>query len=120
MAKTAISLKLTPQEDHELRLIVRRQKVPYQEMVRASIILSLSKGVNPTDTARKVGVARRIAYKGAERFLDERMEGLEDRPRTGRSAVISPDRGGLPDFSLGMPRYPGFRNARSSRCSTLG
>ena len=28
VAKTAISIKLTPQEDRELRLIVRRQKAP--------------------------------------------------------------------------------------------
>jgi hypothetical protein len=95
MAKTAISIKLTPQEDRELRLIVRRQKAPYQEVVRASIILYLSKGVNPTDTARKVGVARRIVYKWAKRFLDKRMEGLKDRPRSGRPALFSPDRGGL-------------------------
>jgi transposase len=97
MAKTAISIKLTPQEDRELRLIVRRQKVPYQDIVRASIILYLSKGVNPTDTARTVGVARRIVYKWAKRFLDKRMEGLEDRPRPGRPALFSPDRGVLPD-----------------------
>ena len=57
MAKTAISIKLTPQEDRELRLIVRRQKVPYQEIVRASIILYLSKGVNPTATATRRSTA---------------------------------------------------------------
>ena len=57
MAKSAISIKLTPQEDRELRLIVRRQRAPYREVVRASIILYLSKGVTPTDTARQVGVA---------------------------------------------------------------
>ena len=34
--KTSISIELTPQEDRELRLIVRRQKAPYREVVRAS------------------------------------------------------------------------------------
>jgi hypothetical protein len=97
VAKTAISIKLTPQEDRELRLIVRRQKAPYQEVVRASLILYLSKGESFSDVARKVGVARRIVYKWAKRFLVERMEGLKDRPRSGRPARFSPDRGGLPD-----------------------
>ncbi len=97
MGKTSISIKLTPQEDRELRLIVRRQKAPYREVVRASIILYLSKGVSPTNTAREVGVARRIVYKWAKRLLGERMGGLKDRPRLGRPARFSPDRGNISD-----------------------
>ncbi len=97
MAKTSISIKLTPQEDRELRLIVRRQKAPYREVVRASLILYLSKGESFTETARKVGVARRIVYKWAKRFLSERLEGLKDKHRSWRPARFSPDRGYIPD-----------------------
>ena len=88
--KTSISIKLSPQEDRELRLIVRRQRAPYQEVVRASLILYLSKGESFSETARKVGVARRIVYKWAKRFLDKGMEGLKDLPRSGRLPRFSP------------------------------
>ena len=95
--RSSISIKLTPQESRELRLIVRRQKAPYREVVRASIILYLSKGETFSETARKVGVARRIVHKWAKRFVDERMAGLKDRPRSGRPPRFSPLRGSLPD-----------------------
>ena len=88
--KTSYSIKPTPQESRELRLIVRRQKAPHRKVVRARIILLLSRGESFSETARKAGVARRIAYKWAKRFLDERMEGLEDQPRSGRPARFSP------------------------------
>ena len=90
--KTSIKIKLTPQEDRELRLVVRRQKAPYREVVRAQMILLLAKGTNFSETSRKVGKARRIVYKWAKRFLDKRIAGLKDKPRSGRPARFSPDR----------------------------
>ena len=60
---TSIQIKLTPQEHRELRLLVRRQKVPQREVVRAQMILLLASGENFSATARKVGNARRIVYK---------------------------------------------------------
>ena len=95
--RSSLEIKLTPQERHELRLIVRRHKAPHREVVRAQIILQLAKGVTFSETSRTVGVARRIVHKWAKRFFDKRMEGLKDRPRIGRPARFSPDRGNVSD-----------------------
>ncbi len=106
--KTSITIKLTPQQSRELRLIVGRQKAPYREVVRASIILYLSKGVSFSETAGKVGIARRIVYKWAKRFLAEGIAGLKDRPRSGRPARFPPDRGDISDETgLRTARRPG-------------
>jgi hypothetical protein len=102
---SSLKIKLTPQERHDLRLIVRRQKAQQREVVRAQIILHLSKGVSFSETSRTVGVARRIVYKWAKRFVDGRIEGLKDKPRSGRPALFSPDRGNVPDQA-------GLRTAR--------
>jgi transposase len=94
---TSIEIKLTPQESRELRLLVRRQKAPYREVVRAQMILLLASGESFAATSRKVGKARRIVYKWAKRFLVKRIAGLKDKPRSGRPARFSPDRGDVPD-----------------------
>lgn len=90
--KTSIKITLTPQEDRELRLRVRRHKAAHCDVERAQIILLLAKGESFSATSRKVGKARRIVYKWAKRFLVERIAGLKDRPRSGRPARFSPDR----------------------------
>ena len=94
---TSIQIKRTPQEHRELRLVVRRQKVPHREVVRAQMILLLASGENFSATARKVGNARRIVYKWARRFIAARAAGLKDKPRSGRPARFPPDRADVSD-----------------------
>jgi len=94
---TSIEIRLTPQENRELRLVVRRQNAPYREVVRAQMILLLAGGESFCATSRKVGKARRIVYKWAKRFLIARIAGLKDKPRSGRPARFSPDRADVPD-----------------------
>ena len=90
--KTSITIKLTPQESRELRLVVRRQKAPHREVVRAQLILMLASGESFTATSRKVGLTRRNTHKWAKRFVANRIAGLKDKPRSGRPARFSPDR----------------------------
>ncbi len=94
--QTNIKIRLTPQEDRLLRLLVRRQKAPYREIVRAKIILLLARGESFSEVARVVGIARRIVYKWANRFGERGLEGLKDLPRSGRPAVFSPDHHCIP------------------------
>jgi len=47
-----------------------------------------------TDIAATVGVSRRFVYKWAKRFVQERLEGLADKPGRGRRPV--PHRHSLP------------------------
>jgi len=90
--KTAFKIRLTQQENRELRLVVRREKAPYRKVIRARMILLLSRDECFCKVSRVVGVARRIVYKWAKRFIVMRIAGLKDKPRSGRPARFSPDR----------------------------
>lgn len=50
-----MEIKLTGQEDRELRLLVRRQRASPAEVVRARMILLLAKGTSFSQVAREVG-----------------------------------------------------------------
>lgn len=106
--RTSVEIKLTAQEDRELRLLVRRQKAPYAKVVRARMILLLTKGKSFSQVAREVGRARRIVHMWVKRFMQRRIAGLEDLPRSGRPARFSPDRGDVFDKA-------GLRTARGGR-----
>ena len=82
-------------------------------MVRARMILLLAKGESFSQVAREVGRARRMVQMWAKRFLQRRIAGLEDLPRSGRPARFSPDRGDVCDKA-------GLRAARASRSVAIG
>ena len=92
-----MEMELTGQEDRELRLLVRRQRAPHAEVVRARMIVLLAKGTSFSQVAREVGRARRIVHLWAKRFVERRLAGLKDLPRSGRPARFSPDRGDISD-----------------------
>ena len=83
-------IKLTKQEKRELRLLVKRERAPYVDVIRAKIILLLHKGLSVIEICTKVGSVRSTVYKWKNRFIEERLEGLKDRPKSGRPAFFSP------------------------------
>ena len=91
--KTSIKVTLSADERGELERVVRQHTAPHREVVRARLILLLVSGESFSSVARQVGLARRIVYKWAKRFLKRRLAGLKDLPRTGRPARFPPDRG---------------------------
>ena len=50
----------------------------------ARIVLLLADGATITDIAATVGISRRFVYKWVKRFLQEGLEGLQDKPGPGR------------------------------------
>lgn len=85
-------VKLTSQEKRELKLLVRRERATYVEVIRAKIILLLHKGLSVIEICEKVGCVRSTVYKWRDRFIEDRLEGLKDRPKSGRPALFSPSR----------------------------
>jgi hypothetical protein len=83
-------LELSTEETEELERIARSQTVEHRRVVRAQIILRISKGESLSSVARTVGQRRRIIMKWDKRFRDKRVEGLEDARRSGRPARFSP------------------------------
>jgi hypothetical protein len=57
---------------------------------RARIILLLADQMTITDIAAKVGISRRHVYKWVQRFVEEGVEGLTDKPGRGRQSIPRP------------------------------
>lgn len=54
------------------------------------MILLLADGMTITDVAATVGLSRRHSYKWIQRFMQEGLEGLEDKPRYDRRIEPGP------------------------------
>ncbi|HEX4949060.1 MAG TPA: helix-turn-helix domain-containing protein [Blastocatellia bacterium] len=81
---------LSHAEQVELEALARRYTAPYQEVVRAKIILLAHAGYNNQEIAERLGIARQIACKWRQRFYEERCAGLLDQARSGRPPTFSP------------------------------
>jgi biotin operon repressor len=79
------SSSVSPPEERQTLLAWQRAPTIRAGLVRrARIILLLADGVPITDIAATVGISRRHAYKWIQRFMQEGLAGLEDKPGRGR------------------------------------
>ena len=91
--KTSLMIVLADAERIELERWVRCSSMAVGLVRRARMILAVARGTTLVETARQTGVTERIVRRWCLRFIEERLPGLSDRPRTGRPPVFSPDGG---------------------------
>jgi len=84
------SLDLTSEERTELSARTRSQTMAHRDVLRAKIILLLAGGQSVSSVARQVGKTRKIVRKWGERFVNKRLEGLQDKSGRGRAPDFSP------------------------------
>src|SRR5688572_7927581 len=110
-------IELSEQERVELRRRARAEKLPFQEVQRARIVLYASEGMADTEIAGRLDTTAGIVGKWRRRFFHDRLEGLKDKPRAGRprndlnqvprrsptASPISDSRSRLPGSSTGQP-----------------
>lgn len=84
------NIVLTHEENSRLETITRKYTSPYCDVIRAKVILLAAKGLENTQIAERLDLPRQIVAKWRKRFFEERMAGLEERPRRGRPPVFSP------------------------------
>ena len=63
-------------------------------MVRAKIVLMAADGLENTVIADRLDVPVQLVSQWRKRFCEEGLDGLKDRPRTGRPRAFSPCGGG--------------------------
>jgi CRP-like cAMP-binding protein len=95
--KTSFTIRLTPAQRQTLSAWQRATHVPAGLARRGRIILLLADGVTITDIAARVGISRQHTYKWIKRFVQEGLEGLQEKPRHDRR--IEPREAGLNDQS---------------------
>ena len=82
--KTSLTIRLTLAERQTLLARQRATALRAGLVRRARIILLLADGVTITDIAATVGLSRRHTYKWIQRFVQEGLEGLQEKPGRGR------------------------------------
>ena len=83
-------IQLTRREQAELLARSREYTSPYRDVVRARIVLLASQGFGNARIAEHLDTPRQIVSKWRRRFHDERLAGLDERPRSGRPVRFSP------------------------------
>ena len=82
--KTSLIIRLTPEERQTLLAWQRAPTIRAGLVRRARMLLLLADGVPSTEIAATVGISRRHAYPWIQRFMQEGLAGLEDKPGRGR------------------------------------
>ena len=91
--KTSLVVSLTPEERQELERWLRCSTLPAGRVRRARAILLVSEGIPLVETGRRVGMTERNVRKWIQRFLAQRLAGLDDLPRPGRRPSFPPRSG---------------------------
>lgn len=87
------TITLSEEERTALEETARKYTLAYRDVVRAKIILLSAEGLPVEEIARRTDTRREVVWKWRKRFLEERLAGLEERPRRGRPGVFPPTGG---------------------------
>jgi hypothetical protein len=81
---TSLTIRLTPVERQTLLTWQRATTISAGRARRGRIVLLVADGIRISDIATTVGISRRFVYKWAQRFLQQGLEGLTDKPGRGQ------------------------------------
>ena len=88
--KSPNRILLTADEKKQLQAITRKYTSPYCDVMRAKIVLLASEGFSNKEIGQRLDLPRQIVSKWRKRFFDERMVGLQEKPRRGRPGAFPP------------------------------
>jgi len=81
-------IELSQHERSELQRRAAQYTAPYRDVVRARIVLLAADGLQNKDIAERLSLPVQIVTKWRKRFHQDRLAGLNERPRTGRPALL--------------------------------
>ncbi len=84
------NIVLSASERDELERRERRYTSAYRDVMRAKIVLLAARGLRNDEIALRLDTRRDVVSMWRKRFFEERLAGLEERPRRGRPAVFPP------------------------------
>jgi transposase-like protein len=68
----------------------RAEKLPFEDVQRARIVLYAAEGLHDTEIAAKLDSSPGLVGRWRRRFAEQRLEGLRDKPRAGRPRRFPP------------------------------
>jgi hypothetical protein len=84
---------LSKEEKTELERRANKYTLPYYQVVRAKMILLAHLGLSNDLIADRLAARREVVSMWRKRFFEQRLRGLDDRPRPGRPRVFPPRAG---------------------------
>ena len=84
---------LTGQQREELERRATAYSGPFRDVVRAKAILYAAGGASNQDIAARLDVSRQAVSDWRRRFCQEGLQGLEEKPRSGRPRRFPPGAG---------------------------
>jgi transposase-like protein len=81
---------LSAEERAELERRAAAYSDSYCRVVRAKIVLMAADGMANAEIAARLDTSPQVVHRWRKRFFEQRLTGLEDRPRSGRPRVFSP------------------------------
>ncbi len=103
-ACSTLRITLTTEERRELEARIRSTTLPAGIVKRSRIVLLRADSLSVSRIAILVGIQRKHAEKWLKRFIQQRLDGLNDKPGRGRKPTFSP-------AGCGSPRQNGLRAA---------
>ncbi len=83
-------IELTAEERRHLETAARQYTSPYNEVVRAKLVLLAAEGLRNDQIGQHLGMPRQVVSKWRKRFYEQRLAGLTDLPRGGRPPAFPP------------------------------
>ena len=81
---------LSSEQERELGRRAAAYSAPHRDVVRAKALLLAAEGLSNVEIAERLEVSRQAVSKWRKRFFDQGLDGLEERPRSGRPGSFSP------------------------------
>ncbi|MDO9230261.1 MAG: helix-turn-helix domain-containing protein [Syntrophales bacterium] len=81
---------LTEEERVELTKRANKYTLPYFTVSRARMILFAAQGLGNDKIANRLDTPRKVVSMWRKRFFEERLLGLDERPRPGRPPIFPP------------------------------
>ena len=81
---------LAPDEEQELNRRASKYTLAYFRVIRAKIILLAAQGLGNDEIATQLDARREVVSMWRKRFFEQRLDGLEERPRPGRPRSFPP------------------------------
>jgi DNA-binding NarL/FixJ family response regulator len=81
---------LTEEERGELSKRAKKYTLPYFSVSRAKMILLAAQGLSNDEIANRLDTPRKVVSMWRKRFFEERVLGLDERPRPGRPPIFPP------------------------------
>jgi len=89
MSRKAAPIIMTSEEREVLEALAVSRTAPYREVQRARLVLGAASGKTNRVISQETGLGWRSVCMWRQRFIRQRLAGLEDRPRPGKPRQYS-------------------------------